>query len=62
MPALNFQDRFADLVASGLKPPAPSAADTALADKLRRLQLSATAYANQVEVFTNALRKTIEQP
>lgn len=43
-------------------PPAPSAADTALADKLRRLQLSATAYANQVEVFTNALRKTIEQP
>ena len=40
-------------------PPAPSAADTAIADKLRRLQLAVASYANMAEVFTKELRKAI---
>ena len=40
------------------KPPPPPT-DTAIADKLRRLQLAVASYANMAEMFTKELRKAI---
>ncbi len=40
-------------------PVQPSPSDSELADKLRRLQLAVTSYANMAELFTKELRKAI---
>lgn len=41
------------------KPVPPSDSTSELADKLRRLQLAVTSYANMAELFTRELRKAI---
>lgn len=43
------------------QPAPPPTAPSGDADKLRRLQLAATAYANQVEMFTSALRHAVSE-